>query len=221
LITNETFEKPAAFKVKAPLIVPTEITFRPFCVALIVAGAVPNVWFAADPARFEEAAVAAAAAEVSRVGSTVLPPENVIPGAVLLALNVKRLPAALGLPLVLTATPLPSPRFAELALATLFAVIPWVLPPVIVKEPPGVIRTAKLVGPAGPRPKSSANAEQPQNKTSSRTVIPTSVAPQEAGLRYERPLPDRWSVWTADRANKSRGIGKTAEIKRWERSLGG
>ena len=78
-----------------------------------------------------------------------------------------------------------------------------------------VSRTVKLPGPAGPRPKSSANAEQLQNMTSIRIVIPTAVArhaPQEPGLLHERALPEQWNAWAVAKDKRSRGIVKTVEI---------
>ena len=56
-----------------------------------------------------------------------------------------------------------------------------------------VSKIPQLPGPAVPSPKSSAKAEQLYNKTTSRAVIPTSLArraPQTAGLLYQDLSPD-------------------------------
>ena len=77
------------------------------------------------------------------------------------------------------------------------------------------LQDAPVSGAGGPRPKSSASAQELQNKTSSSAVIPTSLprqVPKDAGLLYERPLPDQRNIWTAAKASRSRGIVKDAGI---------
>ena len=109
-------------------------------------------------------------------------------------------------PLVLSLPPVVIPRFAALGFE------PEVILVALAKETwfAPVSRIAQLPGPAFPRPKSSANAEQLQNKTSSRTVIQTSLArhafQEEAGRLYEHLLPAQWSTCTGTQGNRSRGI---------------
>jgi hypothetical protein len=57
--------------------------------------------------------------------------------------------------------------------------------------PEPVSRIPQYAGPAVPRPKSSATAQEVQNKTGTSAVIPTFLTrrtPQHAGLLYERLL---------------------------------
>ena len=85
------------------------------------------------------------------------------------------------------------PRFAWLELAPELTVIPVLLVMETV-DPLPVSRMPQLLGPAVPSPKVSANAEELQNKTSNRAVIPNSFvrhALQDAGLLYEHLLPDQ------------------------------
>ena len=105
--------------------------------------------------------------------------------------------------------PLLIPRFAWLEVAPGFTVI--LVPLAMETCPVPVSRMPQFPGPAVPRPKSSAKAGELENKTSSRTVIPTSLArhaPQEAGLPYKHLLPNQWGTWTDTRGNRSRGIVK-------------
>jgi hypothetical protein len=98
--------------------------------------------------------------------------------------------------------PLLMPRFAWLACAPEFTLIPLLLAMETWFAP--VSRMPQLPGPAVPRPNVSANAEELQDKTSSRVAIQTSLAQhalQEAGLLYEHLLPDQWSTWTDTKGN--------------------
>ena len=105
--------------------------------------------------------------------------------------------------------PLLIPRFAWLEVAPGFTVI--LVPLAIETCPVPVSRMPQFPGPAVPRPKVSASAEELQNKSSSRAVMPIPFArhaPQEAGMLYEHPFPDQRSTWTDTRGNRSRGIVK-------------
>ena len=105
--------------------------------------------------------------------------------------------------------PLLIPRLAWLEVAPELTVIPVLLDKETWFAP--VSRIPQLPGPAVPRPKVSASAEELQNKTSSKTLMPIPFArhaPQEAGMLYEHPFPDQRSTWTDTRGNRSRGIVK-------------